>query len=218
MLRLSVSAGTLPNMDTFWGVPLALWGGIIGSTLTYAITYFRERRKLIDAYRAPQREAVGSILAAADALKVAANDVVSHARQPIFGAVGKGTSNDAAILAERNFERALLEVDRAFAVGRLTVVHPQSFLRMMEAYGRYSNLRNSLDLVAVSQRSGWEAFMKSLNDHLEQLDADCAKLVAIGQDQLSPKQGWLKTAARKGAITKLAKENAAKQTGPKQDR
>lgn len=46
-------------------------GGIAGSSLTYALTWFRERRRLTDAYRAPQREAVAGILSAVYELQIA---------------------------------------------------------------------------------------------------------------------------------------------------
>ncbi|UQX12612.1 hypothetical protein [Candidatus Mycobacterium methanotrophicum] len=40
-------------------------GGVLGAALTYALTWVRERRRILDAYRAPQRQATGDIVAAA---------------------------------------------------------------------------------------------------------------------------------------------------------
>ena len=40
-------------------------GGVLGSAVTYGLTWVREHRRTLDAYRAPQRHAIGEILAAA---------------------------------------------------------------------------------------------------------------------------------------------------------
>jgi hypothetical protein len=40
-------------------------GGIAGSLVTWCLTWYRERRRLIDAAREPQRQAIAGIAAAA---------------------------------------------------------------------------------------------------------------------------------------------------------
>jgi hypothetical protein len=39
-------------------------GGVLGSAVTYSLTWFREHRRTADAYRAPQRLAIGDIVTA----------------------------------------------------------------------------------------------------------------------------------------------------------
>ncbi|AYJ06359.1 hypothetical protein MAA44156_03430 [Mycobacterium avium subsp. avium] len=39
-------------------------GGVFGAAVTYGLTWVRERRRTLDAYRAPQRQAIGDIVAA----------------------------------------------------------------------------------------------------------------------------------------------------------
>jgi hypothetical protein len=170
---------------TFLGVPTALWGGIIGSTLTYLITFLRERRKLEDAHRAPQREALGEIIGAANELKVCASDMLDQA-----GLTGRQTSEDAALSSIRMFERALLDVERAFAVGRLTVVEASCYEQMMRAYHEYSRLRRSTNMAWLADSRYWQRFIKALTKHSDILDNEIASLVDISQDRLSPTQGW----------------------------
>jgi hypothetical protein len=41
-----------------------LGGGFVGAAFTYAVTLPRGRRRSLDTYRAPQRQAIGDIVAA----------------------------------------------------------------------------------------------------------------------------------------------------------
>lgn len=172
-------------METFLGLPLPIWGGIIGSTLTYIITYWRERRKLQDAYRQPQRDAVGKIMAASHELMVTAGDMLDQA-----GLLGRRTSDDAALAGMRAFERALLGVEEAFAVGKLTIVDAECYEQMQIAYNEYSALRRRTHMPSLKDRHSWVAFMQELNTYTGVLNEESIKLVNIGMERLSPTQTW----------------------------
>ncbi|WP_155288398.1 hypothetical protein [Rhodococcoides fascians] len=166
-------------------VPPAVWGGLIGSSTTYAVTYFRERRRINDAYRTPQREALGSIIGATNELKVALTEVVEHA-----GLTGRRTSDEVASASMTNFQRALLGVEKAFAIGKITVVEAACYEQMMIAYNEYSQLRRNMDVEAIAGRQGFVAFIEGLKKHVEILDTETIKLVTVSQDRLSPMQTW----------------------------
>ena len=52
-------------MATWISVLLSfLGGGVTGTALSFGLTWRREHRRSLDAYRAPQRQAIGEILAA----------------------------------------------------------------------------------------------------------------------------------------------------------
>ncbi|WP_433678968.1 hypothetical protein [Nocardia sp. CA-119907] len=179
---------------TFLGVPTPLWGGVIGSSLTYAATYLRERRKLDDAYRAPQRDVIGKIVAASHELKVCASDMVDQA-----GLTGRQTSMDAALASIRAFERAILGLEDAFAVGKITVVDAACYEQMQVAYNEYSQLRRRTNFAEMVQNpvQSFTNFIIELNKYSDILDGEVVKLVNISKDRLSPTQ----TRKNKKAVT-----------------
>lgn len=185
---------------TFIGVPTPLWGGIIGSGLTYVATYLRERRKLDDAYRTPQREVIGKVVAASHELKVCASDMVDQA-----GLTGRQTSDDAALSSIRAFERAILGLEEAFAVGKITVVDAACYEQMQVAYNEYSQLRRRTNFGEMVQNpaGSFTQFITDLSRYSDILDAEVVKLVNISKDKLSPTQTRKNKAQIKAAQKRL---------------
>ncbi|MEU6563335.1 hypothetical protein [Nocardia nova] len=184
-------------------MPTALWGGVIGSSVTYVITYVRERRKLHDAYRTPQRDAIGGIVAATHELKVATVDVIDHA-----GLTGRQTSDDAELASERAFERAVLAVEKAFAVGKLSIVDAASYEQMQVAYNEYSQFRRTMNPETISGAAQWTEFIAGHRKSVDILDREVAKLVQIGQRRLSPVQSWRNKLGVKAAQVRLMQKYA----------
>ncbi|WP_338770994.1 hypothetical protein V7968_09420 [Nocardia vulneris] len=194
---------------TFLGVPTPLWGGIIGSTLTYGATYLRERRKLDDAYRSPQRQALADIIAAANEMKVCASEIADH-----VGITRAQTSDDAAVKSLNNFLRALLGVEKAFAVGKLTVVEAACYEQMQVAYNEYSQLRRNTDFDELARTRDWLGFMDQLSTYMGILDAEVVKLVNISKDKLSPTQTKRNKTQVKVAQKRLSEKYGGSVTPP----
>lgn len=179
-------------------MPTALWGGLVGSTATYSITWLRERRRTNDAYRAPQREALGGIIAATHELKVATSDLFE-----VMGLTGSKRSDDAAATSLNTFLRALLGVEKAFAVGKITVVEAACYEQMMTAYNEYSALRRATNVGKLATPAGFTEFITRLKSEVDALDGEVVRLVGIGQDRLSPTQSWLNKIRIKRARVRL---------------
>src|ERR1700687_2835544 len=65
-------------------------GGVLGAAVTYGLTWIREHRRTLDAYRAPQRQAIGDIVAATHDFmlrelesRTAQTEVIQHIRQDV---------------------------------------------------------------------------------------------------------------------------------------
>jgi hypothetical protein len=98
-------------------VPAGIWGALAGAVSARILTWTAERKRNRDAYRAPQREAIGAIIATANDMNVSLSDALEH-----VGLTGRQTSDDAAVQSLNTFLRRLLGLDEQFSIGRLTVV------------------------------------------------------------------------------------------------
>lgn len=65
-------------------------GGFFGAAVTFGLTWVRERRRTLDAYRAPQRQAIGDIVAATHEFmlrdlesRTAQTEVIQHIRDDL---------------------------------------------------------------------------------------------------------------------------------------
>jgi hypothetical protein len=108
-------------------------GGIAGSLVTYGLTWVRERRRNDGAYRAPQRIAIGDIVAATHELTLhvhAFRDVCDEFTRRTEGREFREISEAELNEVSNQTRRALLGVGRAFHVGRLTIVDAECFEAM----------------------------------------------------------------------------------------
>ena len=106
------------------------------------MTWVREHRRTNDAYRAPQRVAIGDIVAAVYELTLRV-----HAFRDLFEELARESREiSGAELNEVSDQtnRAMLGVGRAFHVGRLTIVDAECFEAMREAFNTFSKLRTEL--------------------------------------------------------------------------
>jgi hypothetical protein len=86
--------------STRWASQSSLWpiilGGLVGAAVTQLLTWIREHRRNRDAYRAPQRDSIGAIIAAANTMKVCLSDTLEH-----LGFTGRSSINVASNKSEK---------------------------------------------------------------------------------------------------------------------
>jgi hypothetical protein len=186
-------------------------GGIAGSALTYGLTWLRERRRTTDAYRAPQRAAIGEISAATyeltmrvfawrDELESLANEGEGKPDRTIDGAHQEDTFIQV--------QRALLGVQQAFQIGRLTVVDAECYEAMGEAFYFFTKLGGALsgydELTPTAETPTAENLLETLASivtFVRDLNRYVVTLVEAGQKRLSPMQTWVNK-RRRAAVTK----------------
>lgn len=161
--------------------------GLLGAAGAQVFTWIREHRKNRDAYREPQREAIGAIIAAGNTLKVGFSDMLEHS-----GLTGRPTtSNDAAARSLNEFLTALLVMDEKFSIGRLTIVDGPCRDLMLTAYLRYSELRRFANTELLSTRTSFAEFLGRLDATVRRLDDVIADLVDLAEVRLAPSRRLL---------------------------
>lgn len=170
-------------------------GGIVGSALTYGVTWLRESRRTKDANRAPQRAAIAEIVEATYELTLrifAFRDAYEErARQSEAKAFRTVSDAELEELTDEAM-RALFGVGRAFQIGRLTVVDAECYEAMAAAFNDFSKLQGELERVAEmapTERNMREK-MGSIVLFTGGLNRDTVALVKAGQKRLSPVQTW----------------------------
>lgn len=167
--------------EWFGTIPAGIWGALAGAVTARLLTWLAERRRNRDAYRAPQRETIGAIIAAANDMKVSLSDALEH-----MGLTGRHITDDAALASLNTFLRRLLALDEQFSIGRLTVVDGPCRDKMLTAYVRFSELRRLANDPAVATPAGFGEFVRQMNDTSNALDTLLAELVDLAEQRLSP--------------------------------
>lgn len=174
----------------------AIGGGIAGSCLTYALTWFRERRRTIDSYRQPQRHAIGDIVAATHQLLVAEGDLRRLAvdlRKQQIGQAHMPVTLERQSTVNRDIAVALLGINRSFQAGKLAVVDPDCFEAMVVGYSEWVRATNAIEEVTESGLDRLASLSNVLHEAVDQLDRKVVELVNVSQDRVTPKQGlWSK--------------------------
>ena len=167
-----------------------LGGGIFGAALTYSLTWLRERRRTLDAYRAPQRQAIADIVAATHEFmsceleqRTLMHDLVRQIREtrPLVTA----EQSDAAMKASG---RALLGVERAFQVGRLTIVDAPCWKAMGIAYVDLSQLSTALSasMPELEMPEHFEGYIERRKAFAENFNQSVLAIVIAAADRLAP--------------------------------
>jgi hypothetical protein len=183
-----------------------------GALGAYALTWARERRRSRDAYRAPQREAIGEILTATHALMVCELDkrlvmteLVNKMRQEEdFDPRAMG---EELMAAERAMGSARLSLDRAFGIGTLTIVDAPCWEAMGAAYFEYGQLRSSIQDVATEMQTleEIEQYIATIASCARRLNKAVSALVRAAQYQVSPAETLLNPWRRRRARRRLGK-------------
>lgn len=187
-------------------------GGVLGATLTYGLTWVRERRRTLDAYRAPQREAIGDIVAATHALMIrelesrtAQTAVLDHIRRDALPApeVLATLMTTGAALG-----KATLDAERALQIGRLTIVDAPCWEAMGEAYITLSNLRQTMaarvgapDMESANEV---EQYVDRVKDLASKYDESVLRLVIAAADRVSPAETVRNRRQRQSARRRLS--------------
>lgn len=122
----------------------------MGAAFTYAVTSPRERRRSLDTYRAPQRQAIGDIVTATHELMVreleartVLTDQIDQMRRGEWTAEVM-TVMDLIASPQALFGRASLDAERAMQIGRLAIVDPPAFEALGVAYFALNALRRAM--------------------------------------------------------------------------
>jgi hypothetical protein len=185
----------------------AIGGGIAGSAFTYGLSWVRERRRTLDAYRSPQRQALGEIITTTYALmmreldqRLAMTDLIKQLRKD------EQSEMDAERMtaALTGLGGAFLDVERAFRIGALTIVDPPCWEAMGSAYFKFRELGSAF-------RSGGAAEMQTIEDveqyieviqgHTSEFGKSVDALTPAANNRLSPAETrwnrWRRRAARR---------------------
>ncbi|MUM17776.1 hypothetical protein FZI91_14715 [Mycobacterium sp. CBMA271] len=175
-------------------VVAALVGGAAGSLLTAGLAWLRERRRTLDAYRAPQRQAIGDLLATTHDLmlrelesRMVQIELVQHIRQDL----PPGEHLAAKLItATTALGKATLDVERSFAIGRLTIIDAPCWEAMGVAYIALTRLRTTMavradapDMETVEQL---ESYVEEIRSLAEQLSQSVLALIVAAADRMSP--------------------------------
>jgi hypothetical protein len=169
--------------------------GIAGSGFTYGLTWVREQRRTHDAYRAPQRVAIGDIVAATYELTLrvyAFRNVTEELAKESEGKKFRKISGAEIHEVSDQANRAVLGVGRAFHVGRLTIVDAECYGAMGDAFNNFAKLQTALRGVGelTPTADNMRAKTTSVVSSTEVLNRDVVALVGAGQKHLSPVQTW----------------------------
>jgi hypothetical protein len=182
-------------------------GGAVGASLAYALSWWRERRRTKDAYRAPQREAIGGIIAATHELLLAETDfrqAISELANDARGQLARKFTDEQLDTVTREFNRTALGVDRAFQVGRLTIVEAACYEKMGVAYNRFVQIKNAFgDVLGNQTVDNLDVATSRMNDYARQLNRDVADLVLVSHTRVSPVQSVRNRFLRRGVRRRL---------------
>jgi hypothetical protein len=195
----------MPIADT---VLTFVGGGVTGSLLAYGLTWSRERRRTIDAYGAPQRDAIEGIISATHELLV---------REAEFRQTMEDLANEAEGKPHRkhsdkelddvasNLNRAILAFEKAFNVGRFTIVEAECYEAMGIAYNAFVRIKDRLsDVETMAQTpANIRRVVGELTKSVRELNTHVADLVRVGQRRVSPMQTWRNKRRRREVRTRL---------------
>jgi hypothetical protein len=164
-------------------------GGVLGSAATYGLSWARERRRSLDAYRAPQREAIGDIVTAAYEYmlrgleqRMLMTDLVEQIRTDTHL-----VSVDKFRSATRAAGAAYLGADRSFQIASLVIVDAQCWKAMVTAYAELERLRAALENAPeVHNPDDVEQHVRTIADHDAQFRSGVGKLVRAAYERVSP--------------------------------
>jgi hypothetical protein len=112
------------------------------------------------------------------------------------------------------FARGLYGMDRAFSVGKITLVDSVCREAMGYAYNEFvlnvQSLRSRYTDIAPSTAPQlFPAFLDDFRSATEQLNVAVADLVEVSQGRISPTQSWLNWWRRRGVRKRLLQRTAA---------
>lgn len=184
-------------------------GGVFGAALTYGLTWLREHRRTLDAYRAPQRQAIGGIVAATHEYmsceleqRTLLEDLIRQVREDRM--IVTIEQSDTAMKATG---RAILAVEHAFEGGRLTIVDAPCWQAMGIAYVDFSRLRAAMvawaTAPAVESPEQAEDYIQTIKGLAENFNQSVLALVIAAADRMAPAESRLNRLRRRAARRRI---------------
>jgi len=186
-------------------------GGVFGAAVTYALTWVRERRRTLDAYRAPQRQAIGDIVAATHQLmlrelesRTIQTEIIQHIRQdalPSGQLVGQLWATAAAL------GKATLDAERALQIARLTIVDAPCWEAMGAAYVALNSLRRTMaarvDAPDMQSPEEIEHYVEGIRVLADRYNESVLVLVIAAADRISQAETICNRRRRRAARRRL---------------
>ena len=184
-------------------------GGVIGSVATFGLAWRRERRRSLDTYRAPQRQAISDILAAnfefqarereLSMAQLELADRIVHLREGFIDDSGPGPSPTAKAAATAGHA-----LNHAFAIGRLTIVDAPCWEALGAATVEFERFR-ALKINAPGFQKA-----EDITDHYDSLahqaglvNSAVSALVIAAADRVSPAETLLNPWRRRAGRRRL---------------
>lgn len=190
--------------------PSVIGGGVLGAAVTYGLTWVRERRRTLDAYRAPQRQAIGDIITATHEYmlreleqRTLLTDLAEQIRQDTHI-----VSADDSWAATKATAAATLGVERSFQIGSLTIVDAYGWEAMITACAAFERLKAVKAAAAggapdVQNADDVEQHIRVIAGHADQLNQSGGALVRAAYGRLSPVDGWCNRRRRRESRRRL---------------
>lgn len=184
--------------------------GAVGSSLTYGFTWWREHKRMQDAYRAPQRQAIGDILAAAHELRRRNLDA-AHAMEDMIELIRQDkmpTEASQLCATSSALGDAVLAAERAMLVGRLTIVDAPCWEGLAIASAALDDLttvmRSKIDALPMDTVEEIEQYIDELDALIEKYGQAVNALVVGAADRLSPAESTRNRRDRRAARRRLS--------------
>jgi hypothetical protein len=168
-------------------------GGFAGSFVTWCLTWYRERRRMIDAAREPQRQAIAGIAAAAYELfmrMVRRSQLAGDRANQLEGKPLRFLPAHFDGLAHE-LSGAIFGLTLALQVGQLTVVDQECVTAAIAVQGAFDRVKAVL--TEAGERSdvvGLRAFAAEAESSVDNLQESVRHLVAVGRSRVAPTQAW----------------------------
>ncbi|MEE6177553.1 hypothetical protein [Mycobacterium sp. 050134] len=181
-----------------------------GGLITYGLTWLREHRRSLDAYRAPQRQAIGEILAANFEFMAreldyrnAIAELAERATQPQSVIEQGGGESMAAAKAAGSAGHAL---DKALAVGTLTIVEPPCWEALGAAYVEFDRFRKlKAEAPLMQNAEDVTSYLTTLEDQAAKVNSAVSALVRSAINRLSPAEALTNRWGRRSARRRLGR-------------
>lgn len=202
-----MSLADIPDLVKF------ILSGTLGALFTYGATWVRERRRTLDTYRAPQRQALGDIIAATYEYRLReldqrmlTNELVELIRKQESSTV----LNEQLRAAAEASARASLGVERAFRVAQLTVVDAPCWEAMGAAYLMFDRVKSGLRSVGPNPQMATpeeiEQYVGARAKLVEEFGTSVDLLTPAANNRLIPAaETWRNRIGRRRARGRLGK-------------
>ncbi|OBK56316.1 hypothetical protein A5656_19655 [Mycobacterium gordonae] len=186
--------------------------GAAGSSITFAVTWWRERRRTKDAYHAPQRDAIGDIVTATATVML----TELESRTYLSGLLERHRTGqpghpdfDETKTPTAALAKATLDAERAFQVGSLNIVDAPCFEAFGTAYVELTLLRKAMaDTTGFSTEQHIEQYVTAIQGLSANLSTAVISLVNVANQRITPAETIWNRRNRKKARQRLGQRHS----------